>query len=69
MLNKYVKTCLVMMPLLGLSACTTLGPDFQTLEAKNLPDSWKNSASDSESDSESELKQTMQASPHTMILP
>lgn len=64
MLNKYIKTSLVMMPLLGLSACTTLGPDFQTLEAKNLPDSWKNSASafDSENDSESELEQTMQAS-------
>ncbi|AQS37923.1 outer membrane protein [Shewanella psychrophila] len=60
MLNKYVKTCLVMMPLLGLSACTTLGPDFQTLEAKKLPESWKNSASGS--DSESEVEQTVQSS-------
>ncbi|MEI6859078.1 MAG: TolC family protein [Shewanella sp.] len=59
MLDKYVKTCLVMMPLLGLSACTILGPDFHTLEAKNLPESWKNSASGSES--ESEIEQAMQA--------
>lgn len=48
-----------MMPLLGLSACTILGPDFHTLEAKNLPESWKNSASGSES--ESEIEQAMQA--------
>ncbi|BAJ00570.1 TolC family protein [Shewanella violacea] len=59
MLNKYVKTCLVMMPLLGLSACTNLGPDFQTLAPKSLPKAWSDSAL---VDHEAEIEQTAQDS-------
>jgi outer membrane protein TolC len=40
MFKQYLKTCITILPLCSLTACTVVGPDYKAIEPVQMPESW-----------------------------